>query len=327
MSQLEMVTFGSYVGIYSEGASSTEGSNPFLYTQDGIFWKESELPFYIGESGESVELNASLYMVSLQTQPGDGEDPLRVATTADGVDWTELSVRLPVPSNVDSNFSSSSFELEAFANQIWLFGSFDNRALLLKSSDGATWDEVATPAWETSADGVETVSTPDRLVVLASLGGGDGTYVWSTADGSNWTQSSAVIPSSGSMYGVEMAYANGALWTFGTPDGEMYQALYNSTDWGNSWSQVTTNLPTIEYDIKLMALAPSPGLLISFSSGTYISGGGSEWSRISSYNYAYTMYNPLIEVSSTGKFWMSYYGFYSVGGPLRNGRFFYYQKD
>ena len=100
--QMEMVTFGAYVGFYNQGASSTEGSNPFYYSQDGIFWNESELPFYIRESGESVELNASLYMVSLQTQPGDGEEPLRVATTSNGADWTELSVSLPVSSNITS---------------------------------------------------------------------------------------------------------------------------------------------------------------------------------------------------------------------------------
>lgn len=327
--QMEMVTFGSYVGFYNEGSSSTEGSNPFHYSQDGIFWNESELPFYMGDGasnyGESVELNASLYMVSLQSQPEDGGEPLRVASTTNGADWTELSVSLPV----SINFSSSSFELEAFANQIWLFGSSDTGALLLKSSDGATWDAVATPAWETSADGVETVSTPERSVVLASLSGGTGTYVWSTTDGSNWTQSSVVIPSDGSMYGVEMAYANGALWTFGTPDGEMYQALYKSTDWGNSWSQVTTNLSIQQgYDIELMALAPSPGLLYASGYSAYISEDGSDWSKVSATNYE------DFDVSSTGKFWVTESinagtdnVLHSIGGPLRNGRFFYYQKD
>jgi hypothetical protein len=272
---------------------------------------------------ESVELNASLYLVS-PNGGADGGAPLRVATTSNGADWTELSVSLPVSSIY------SPFELEAYANQIWLFGSSDNSALLLKSSDGATWDEVATPAWETSAGGFETVATPERLVVLASLSGGTGTYVWSTTDGSTWTQSSAVIPSSGSMYGVEMAYANSALWTFGTPDvGEMYQALNKSTDWGNSWSQVTTNLSIQQgYDTELMALAPSPGLLYAAGDGAYISEDGSDWSKVSG-----TFYGDL-DISSTGKFWVTEDRnaggetvLYQIGGPLRNGRFFYYQKD
>jgi hypothetical protein len=337
--QTEMVTFGAYVGFYNEGSSSTEGSNPFHYSQDGIFWNESTPPFNLPNAmyGDvSVELNANLYVVR-SNGAADGGPSLRVATTSNGADWTELSVSLPV----SINFSSSSFELEAYANQIWLFGSSPTGPLLLKSSDGATWDAVATPAWETSADGVETVSTPERLVVLAFLS--DGTYVWSTTDGSTWTQSSEVIPSGGSTYGVEMAYANGALWTFGTPEGGTFQALYKSTDWGNSWSQVTTNLPSIQnaYNPKLMSLAPSPGLLFALgnsdsgnTTGTFISKDGSDWSRVSSANLAYSMYGGRVDVSSTGKFWVSQslnYGgshvLYSIGGPLRNGRFFYYQKD
>ena len=223
----------------------------------------------------------------------------------------------------------------AFANQIWLFGGEGTTTrILLKSSDGATWDAVATPAWE-MAYAIQTVSTPERLVVSAPLsGGGNGTYVWSTTDGSTWTQSSVVIPSSGSMYGVEMVYANGALWTFGTPEGEMYGsemygALYKSTDWGNSWSQVTTNLSIQQgYDIELMALAPSPGLLYAAGYSAYISEDGSDWSKVSSTNYE------DFDVSSTGKFWVTESlnagtdtVLHSIGGPLRNGRFFYYQKD
>ena len=331
--QMEMVTFGSYVGFYNEQTSSTEGSNPFYYSQDGIFWNESTLPFYLsggaGVTGESVELNASLYIV-LPNEAADGGAPLRVATTANGADWTELSVSLPV-----SSFSTP-FELEAFANQIWLFGSNPEvGSLLLKSSDGATWDPVAIPAWETSTYGVETVSTPDRLVVFASFSGSMGTYVWSSTNGISWTQSSGVIPGT-SPYGFDVTYANGALWTFRTPEGESFQALYKSTDWGNSWSQVTTNLPTIQnsYNTELMVLGSSSGLFYAYgggngAEGAYISGDGSDWNRVSSYNFTNTMNGGGdIEVSSTGKVWISNnYDLQCIGGPLRSGRFFYYQKD
>ena len=329
---MEMVTFGSYVGFYKEmGAPTPEGSNPFYYSQDGIFWNESDLPFSFGaDMSESVELNASLYVVSPNGAAADGGAPLRVATTANGADWTELSVSLPV-----SSFSTP-FELEAFANQIWLFGRSDTGVLLLKSSDGANWDVVATPAWGTM-ESLEILSTPDRLVVSENSGTA-GTYVWSSNDGSNWTQSSAVIPGT-SPYDSDMTYANGALWTFRTPEGESFQALYKSTDWGNSWSQVTTNLPTNQnnYNTELMALAPSPGLFCAFgdgnlSSGAYISGDGSDWNRVSSYNFTNTATRSDIVVSSTGKVWIYYNSgtgmyYYSIGGPLRSGRFFHYQKD
>lgn len=335
LGDLGMVTFGSYVGFYNEGASSTEGSNPFYYSQDGIFWNESELPFYFGMYGENVELNAKLYMVS-PNGAADGGAPLRVATTSNGSDWTELSVSLPV-STLDSDY-----ELEVFADQIWLFGSSSvSGAFVLKSSDGATWTAVDCPSWDTNT--LETESTPTRLVVLASLSGGTGIYLWSTTDGTSWTQSSEVIPSANSSYGAEMTYANGALWTFATPEGETFQALYKSTDWGNSWSQVSTNLPTNQnnYNTGLMALAPSPGLLYAFGNydggttptATYISEDGSDWSKVSYTNLVgNSMNHNSSEISSTGKFWVYYndstsHRLYSIGGPLRNGRFFYYQKD
>ena len=334
----KMVTFGSYVGLYREIGGAADGSNPFYYSQDGIFWNESDLPFYsTAPSLEGYELNANLFIILPESEVGG--PGFRVATTANGADWTELSVSLPV-SFSDIRVS----ELVVFANQIWLFGESLEGSLLLKSSDGATWDAVATPAWEVPAGGLETVSTPDRLVVLASLAGSTGTYVWSTTDGSSWTQSSAVIPGT-SPDGFDVTYANGALWTFRTPEGETFQALYKSTDWGNSWSQVTTNLPTNQnnYNTELMALAPSPGLFYAFGdndggttpTATFISKDGSDWNKVSSTNLAYSMYGGDIEISSTGKVWgyitsgsaPPTYQLLSIGGPLRSGRFFYYQKD
>ena len=326
----KMVTFGSYVGLYREIGGAADGSNPFYYSQDGIFWSESDLPFYsTAASLEGYELNANLFIILPESEVGG--PGFRVATTANGADWTELSVSLPV-SFSDIRVS----ELVVFANQIWLCGSSDTGVLLLKSSDGANWDVVATPAWGTM-ESLEILSTPDRLVVSENSGTA-GTYVWSSNDGSNWTQSSAVIPGT-SPYDSDMTYANGALWTFRTPEGESFQALYKSTDWGNSWSQVTTNLPTNQnnYNTELMALAPSPGLFCAFgdgnlSSGAYISGDGSDWNRVSSYNFTNTATRSDIVVSSTGKVWIYYNSgtgmyYYSIGGPLRSGRFFHYQKD
>ena len=355
MNSMEMVTFGSYVGFYNEmGGATPEESNPFYYSQDGIFWNESDLPFNLSSTmyGDiSVELNASLYVVKSNPTAGEGEPPLRVASTTNGADWTELGVSLPV-SFSDIYVS----QLEVFANQIWLYAhsaSSPSGYLLLKSSDGATWDEAAMPAWEAPAGMLEIVSTPDRLVVLAPLSGGAGmgTYVWSTTDGSSWSISNAALPSSNSAEGPEIAYANGALWLFdfysNSPGmGENVAGLYKSTDWGNSWSQVTTNLPSIQTtpSLELISLAPSPGLLLAFGDGaagavaTYISADGSDWRKVSSDNLLYSPHpgdSNNLSLSSTGNAWLYYseesatesYHLYSIGGPLRNGRFFYYQKD
>jgi hypothetical protein len=356
---MEMVTFGSYVGFYNEMGGAAPGeSNPFYYSQDGFFWNESDLPFNLMSASpgdKSVELNASLYLVSDNPTPAPGEATFRVATTSNGADWTELSVILPV-SFSDIYVS----QLEVFANQIWLYAyspsasspSNPSGYLLLKSSDGATWYAVATPAWEAPAGMLEIVSTPDRLVVLAPLSGGAGmgTYVWSTTDGSSWTISNVALPFNTPAGVSGMAYANGALWIYDSydygPGMEDVAGLYKSTDWGNSWSQVTTNLPSIQttHSLELISLAPSPGLLLAVGDGaaigaSYISADGSDWRKVSSDNLLYSPHHvggsDNLSLSSTGKAWLYYsedsstvpYQLYSIGGPLRNGRFFYYQKD
>jgi len=177
------------------------------------------------------------------------------------------------------------------------------------------------------------VSTPDRLVVLGSLAGGTGTYVWSTTDGSSWTQSSAVIPGT-SPYGFDVTFANGALWVTGETD----IALYQSTDWGDSWAPVSTNLPELDslVGVDLMNLGTSPGLILSFGinmtsgSSTYISENGSEWTKVADEDF------DGVTISDSGQIWLYEGGdsytnvpseLYTIGGPLRNGRFFYYQKD
>ena len=329
MYRFGMVTFGSYVGFYKEMGPAGDGSNSFYYSQDGIFWNESDLPFYSGAASlKGYELNANVFIILPESEVGG--PGFQVATTSNGADWTELSVSLPV-SFSDIRVS----ELVVFANQIWLLGYSDtgDGDLLLKSSDGATWDAVATPAWGTM-ESLEILSTPDRLVVSENSGG-TGTYVWSTTDGSTWSISNAALPFNTPAEGPDMAYANGALWTLGTPTGETFKALYKSTDWGNSWSQVTTNLPTIQgsNNAELMALAPSPGLFYAFgggngAEGAYISVDGNNWSKVSSSDFFMTMTGASdIDISSTGKCWIYGDDLHSIGGPLRNGRFFYYQKD
>jgi len=82
-------------------------------------------------------------------------------------------------------------------------------------------------------------------------------------------------------------------------------------------------------------LAPSPGLFYAFGDGasgggTYISADGSDWNRVSSSNLASS--GGDCKVSSTGVVWISYNSgtgmyYYSIGGPLRSGRLFHYQKD
>ncbi|HBM86135.1 MAG TPA: hypothetical protein DD423_05035 [Opitutae bacterium] len=325
--------FGDYIAM--EGYSSSGGTPPFFYSRGGFGWSQSTPPFNYSSmySDRSVTMADRLYVLNV-----DGSN-LRVAVTANGADWEELTVSVPVV------LESMELKLEVFAKQLWLFGVTNTgegyEPVLLKSSDGAGWTLVDSPAWDTME--LETQSTPERLLVFANESGGPHSekYVWSTTDGVSWTRSNAMIPvriegvaASTSVHN-QFAFANGALWVIGVPEGETVSSLYQSSDWGNSWQEVSTNLPEFGnlYNPNLEDLGAAPGLLFSDKGSTqngfiYITENGSEWTKVAD--------EPFDRVSNSGQIWLFNEGetsgfappeLYSIGGPLRNGRFFYYQKD
>ena len=327
-----LVTFGDYGGFAGEG--DADNVKPFFYSRDGVAWIESMPPFTFVADGmatnNSVEMAGRLYAFKVD------QSNFRVAVTANGANWEELTVSVPVV------LESMGLKVEAFANQLWLFGSVNtgqgSEIVVLKSSDGAAWTTVDAPAWSNE---LVIVSTPDRLLVAAPQSGGTPSerYVWSTTVEASWSQSTAVLPLpiAASPYGDSgdaLAFANGALWVIGTPEGETDIALYQSTDWGDSWEPVSTNLqlPNNSDYFNLMNLGTAPGLLLSNDNSTgggylYITENGSEWSKVSSEGYE-------VVISDSGQIWLfddyvdaGSSALYSIGGPLRNGRFFYYQKD
>jgi hypothetical protein len=323
-----LVSFGDYVGFLSDG-SYTDEIDPFFYSRDGVMWSQSTPPFQLPSTGSSehIVLNGNLYLFTT-----DQSDGLRVATTANGADWSELSVNSPVAS------ISSLYEVQAFADQIWLFGSDGSSdGFILKSSDGASWTLVDSAAWDTV--GLETQSTPERLLVLAAESGGGGTYVWSTTDGASWSRSNAMIPVSvleGSNHGDHrFAFANGALWLIGSPEPAAAVALYTSTNWGDSWQAVSIDFPAISSWVDYMDLGGLPGglgLILTVDgdgveNAVYnISENGSELTKLAAKDFR------LVSISDSGQTWLYHSRdhepeLYSIGGPLRNGRFFYYQKD
>ena len=315
-----LVSFGDYVGFLSDGTNTVAPAlAPFFYSRDGIVWSESTPPITLDSMVmEEVVLNGSLYLLTR-----DINGALLVATTANGADWSELSVSSPVTD------ISSLYEVQAFANQIWLFGSTNTgQGFILKSSGGTTWTAITPGTWDSNS-GMETVATPERLLVVDQASN----YIWTTSDGASWTQSSAVLPFGSGIGQVEITFANSTLWAAGVPAGQTTGALYQSTDWGDSWTLVSTNLPAIEYSVDLGDLAAGSGLILlvegnGIADATYISENGSDWSKVSDEHF------DEVTTSGSGQIWLfdnpgatGYYNLYSIGGPLRSGRLFHYQKD
>jgi hypothetical protein len=120
------------------------------------------------------------------------------------------------------------------------------------------------------------------------------------------------------------------------PEGGTVAALYKSTNWGDSWTEVSSDLPenleNILNYITVDNIGSTPGLLLACDypgrGFLYISTNGNEWVKVSEEEV-----DDLI-VTAAGQVWLFDGGgmngsssLYSIGGPLRSGRLFHYQKD
>ena len=317
----ELDTFGDFVVLYSD---QLDQLRPVYSSRDGLTWSTSMPPIF---ALDDVVVNNTLYFLDL-----DISGNLEVASTSNGTDWNELNVNSPISNIV-------SLTTEDFKGQIWIFVQDSSGGdFVFKSSDGANWTPVLLGGWNSGFSGefLDTQSTSDRLLVIAPASGGDSNilYIWSTTDGTSWTQSNQVPTDLfDANLELETSYANDALWTLKVPS-ETLPVLYKSTDWGNNWVEVSNNLPLINsnFGVDLDPLGSKPGLLLSLNEvagpggGQFITENGSEWTQVSNEGYDEDT------ISSSGQIWLleaqpGFSDLYSIGGPTRSGRFFHYQKD
>ena len=340
---LELLGFGDYVGFLEDDMTAIEASDSLHYTTDGLVWYESDLPagFMVSAAAPpggvyTTELNGALYM--LQVNSDTIGVKFDVASTSNGKDWTTYTTTTPS----EVQFISS---VVAYGQELWLFGiNTNNDAILLKSSDGATWT-AGTTAWDEMQGPRKILVTPERVVVMT----GDSTnyYTWTTVDGNNWDLENFSFPggtydSGNAIQEPILAYANSALWTLGNAGGMSNSVLlYKSTDWGTSWSQVTAfdgtgggsadlssyRLNSISNGQALLLQAP-----IMYGNEYRISVNGIDWSFVGAAGDSNNSGSFLTQPN--GQTWllnsemaMTSWSLYSIGGPLRNGRFFHYQKD
>ena len=343
---LELLGFGDYVGFLEDDMTESTASDSLHYTTDGLVWYESDLPagFMVSAAAPpggvyTTELNGALYILQLYYDPATGTN-FNVASTSNGKDWTTYTTTTPS----EVQFISS---VVAYGQELWLFGiNTNNDAILLKSSDGATWT-AGTTAWNAMQGPNKILVTPERLVVMT----GDSTNytTWTTVDGNNWDLENFIFPggtydSGNAIQEPFLAYANSALWTLGNAGGMSNSVLlYKSTDWGTSWSQVTAFDGTSggSADLsryRLDSISNGQALWLQSKNDSTmqiefrLSVNGSDWILVGSVE-GYSQ--PQLLDQPNGQTWLGTFGdgaampsyLYSIGGPLRNGRFFHYQKD
>ena len=335
----KLLSFGDYVGVLEDEMAAEPGRGSLHYTTDGLVWYESDLPagFMVSAAAPpggayTAELNGALYM--LQVNSDTIGVKFDVASTSNGKDWTTYTTTTPS----EVQFISS---VVAYGQELWLFGTnTNNDAILLKSSDGATWT-AGTTAWDEMQGPRKILVTPERVVVMT----GDSTnyYTWTTVDGNIWDLENFSFPggtydSGNAIQEPILAYANSALWTLGNAGGMSNSVfLYKSTDWGSSWSQVIAFDESSDLTMfRLNTLSDGQTLFLESPDNTSviyrISVNGTDWFQAGT--DAGGADRGAILVQPSGLTWLllskmgaPYISLYSIGGPSRSGRFFHYQKD
>jgi hypothetical protein len=187
--------------------------------------------------------------------------------STDGVTWTQATANAAFPERRDHR-------VVAFNGRMWLMGGvtgqYDSTYLddVWSSADGVSWRaENAAPF------GPRRHLTPlvynNRLYVL---GGYFGTFntntwysdVWSTADGSSWTQDLASGPYGGRARGYLLSFRN-RVWLIGGWD--------RLRPKNESWS--TTNFVNWTFEHTSAVFSPAhPGKLVSFNGRMWMLGEG-----------------------------------------------------
>ena len=305
------------------------GGEPSAFTTaDGKQWTTGKLP-----SSEPIMLDAtSMRILSHGTQVfvfekmGIGR---RVWTSVDGQTWNVSISTIHETTEIN--------EVVSFKGALWLFGVSNDPEtgtanVVMSSTDGVNWMQAATGSWDRvdSTTGGEILTSADKMWVIAPVLDLSAKMVWRSTDGVNWTQSAANLPSD---MPVEPIFFNSKLWCFDFQN----KTCWNSSNNGDSWSLITTNLPEIQmegmgglagpivHDSKLW-MGGNVGPLAAAT--LYWSTNGADWIVANAFNgNAMDWGLELISSDSGRLWWVCNDALRIIGGPKQKDGLYYYQKD
>ncbi|HKQ16464.1 MAG TPA: hypothetical protein VJT80_23810, partial [Steroidobacteraceae bacterium] len=206
-------------------------------SSDGIAWtRVTAGPGFEPRAGHAVAVfQNKLWLIGGHTDVGDESD---VWTSADGLTWTGV----PPGSSVFP--PRSSHRVVAFNNELWLTGGgamVGGRILgtsdVWHSADGSNWTPVAGPFQPRIRHAMEVFNS--RLYVIGGVSGDDYSFgaryhdVWSSADGSNWTQDTAAAAFEPRWNPASVVHG-GELWLIGGFGLSLLDDVWRSTD-GKNW--------------------------------------------------------------------------------------------
>ena len=232
----------------STSDESSGDANDIWFSTNGIDWSQVHAD---EDMFPQMGLSGLVYDNKMWIIGGSSDPDNSVWSSTNGQDWTHVFKGWP------SRYHHSSAVMN---DQLWLIGG-NHRALngpgrslndVWKSDDGTTWTEATAAAafpprcWHTS------LAFNNRLWVIGGLDPRDENDaermndVWSSSDGTSWTQVTASAPFA-PRFGHSSVVFDGKMWVIGgaTDPNEDYQANPPSEVWfsdnGTTWTQAVTN--------------------------------------------------------------------------------------
>ena len=189
----------------------------------GKTWKEATTPFTTGTSTDK-QLNSVAYGGGKFVAVGNNGN---MAYSSNGVDWTLIDK------------SSSPFSSENINKVVWENGKFVaiSSYTLAYSSDGITWTKGALTASDTYHY-QDLVSAHGTFFVAYN-----GDYYYSSTDGITWTKTNF------SSYGFADLAWDGSRFVAVCSTSTPPTPLYSSSDYGDTWTQLGSNLSGKIYSI------------------------------------------------------------------------------
>lgn len=216
---------GRFVALHPQGA---------WQSRDGAMWTQTPLPpsglnsAYLGYAQHE---GAAWALGLLRGNYLDfSVDPL-IQRTADYAHWQSLGRATTLPQVVF-------YGLASFRSALWMLGGFDGTrhlADIWRSSDGVTWERVATAPWSPRT-GAEAIVFRERLYLIGGgvIDGPQANDVWSSGDGVTWRRETRSIAPE-EPFGFTPVIFDDRIWLVGANRSGRFESGMLVSDDGAAW--------------------------------------------------------------------------------------------
>lgn len=153
-------------------------------SQDGIHWtQESEsLPYGELKEYKVIVFQNKIWIIGGYTSWESREDNKSIWSSADGVNWVEVTSEAPFGARY------SSFQLTVFNQKLWLMGNREGVSEIWSSGDGVNWTAHSSELNTYPSFDQKVIAFNNKLWSLNDSGPSKREKIWSSNNGYDWKQ-------------------------------------------------------------------------------------------------------------------------------------------